>query len=231
MDVGASPPLELGDPRRCEAGRAKANRKLTAFSTMSRTGPRVRIRDVGGDAKARVLDSRRIFEGRLVTLDVDRVVEPSGMEVEREVLRHPGAAVMLAVTTARTVLFVRQYRYAAGELMLEVPAGTIDGGERPEETARRELVEETGYFPHRLQKLAEFYPSPGILAELMHLYLATELEKRTPSPDEDESLEIVELSWDHAGSLVAGKDIRDAKTIIALSYLRTHPIFASHGSP
>jgi len=180
---------------------------------------------VGGDGKARLLERRRIFEGRLVTLDVDRIIEPSGMEVEREVVRHPGAAVLLAVTDERNVVFVRQYRHAAGEFLLEAPAGTIDPGERPEETARRELVEETGYYPNRLEKLTEFFPSPGVLEELMHLFVATELERREGSLDEDESLESVELSWDEALSLEIGKDVRDAKTIIALSYLRTHPLF------
>jgi ADP-ribose pyrophosphatase len=180
---------------------------------------------VGDDGKARLLNRRRIFEGRLVTLEVDRIVEPSGIEVEREILRHPGAAVLLPVTRERAVVLVKQYRYAAGEFLLEVPAGTIDPGEAPDETARRELVEETGYFPNRLEKVAEFFPSPGVLEELMHLYLATDLERREASPDDDESLEPVELSWDEALSLEIGKDVRDAKTIIALSLLRTHPLF------
>lgn len=180
---------------------------------------------MGGEGKARLVNRRRIFEGRLVTLEVDRIIEPSGMEVEREVLRHPGAAVLLAVTEERKVVLVRQYRHAAGEFLLEAPAGTIDPGEEPAETARRELVEETGYFPNRLEKLTEFFPSPGVLEELMHLYVATELERRVGSLDDDESLEPVELAWEQALSLEIGKDVRDAKTIIALSYLRTHPLF------
>ena len=97
-------------------------------------------------------------------LDVDRVIEPSGMEVEREVVRHPGAAVLLPVTGDGRVILIRQFRYAAGETLLEVPAGTIDPGETPEQTAVRELVEETGYHAGKLEKLAEFFPSPGVLA-------------------------------------------------------------------
>ena len=186
--------------------------------------PRVNIPVVAGDGEARLLERRRIFEGRLVTLEVDRIVEPSGMEVEREVMRHPGAAVILPVTHDGNVVLVRQYRYAAGEFLLEVPAGTIDPGEAPEETARRELVEETGYYPNRLEKLAEFFPSPGVLQELMYLYVATELERREGSLDEDESLEPVEIPVEKALSLEIGKDVRDAKTIIALSFLRTQPL-------
>jgi ADP-ribose pyrophosphatase len=177
----------------------------------------------------RVLSSRNIYRGRLVNLDVDRIVEPSGMEVEREVVRHPGAAVLLPVTADRRVVLIRQFRYAAGEILLEVPAGTIDPGETPEETAGRELVEETGYYAGRLEKLADFFPSPGILAERMHLFLATELEKREHSPDEDENLELVELSWEDALALEPGRDVRDGKTIIALSFLTRHPRLTSTG--
>lgn len=181
-----------------------------------------------GPPKARVVSTRTIFRGRIVQLDIDRVVEPSQKEVEREIIRHPGAAVLLAVTEQRRVVLLRQYRHAAKELMLEVPAGTIDPGEAPEETARRELLEETGYRPHRLRKLAEFYPSPGILAELMHLYLATDLEKGEASPEEDENLTVFEVPWEEAERLEPGKDLRDAKTIIALSFLKRlarHPPF------
>ena len=184
---------------------------------------------MGEPPKFRVLSSRSIYRGRVVHLDVDRVVEPSGMEVEREIVRHPGAAVLLPVTADGRVILIRQFRYAAGETLLEVPAGTIDPGETPEETARRELVEETGYHAGRLEKLAEFFPSPGILAERMHLFLATELEKREASPDADESLELVELPWERALALEPGKDVRDAKTIVALSFLRRHPLFTTTG--
>lgn len=184
---------------------------------------------MGDPPRVRVLSSRNLYRGRIVRLDLDRIVEPSGKEVEREIVRHPGAAVILPVTADRRVILIRQFRYAAGETLLEVPAGTLDPGETPEQTAERELLEETGYHAGRLEKLAEFFPSPGILAERMHLFLATELEKREASPEEDESLEVVEFSWERALALEPGKDVRDAKTIVALSFLRRHPLFTTAG--
>lgn len=138
---------------------------------------------------------------------------------------------LLPVTADRRVILIRQFRYAAGEQMLEVPAGTIDPGESPEETARRELAEETGYHPQTLTKLAEFFPSPGILTELMHLYLATDLVEREARPDDDENIELVELSWEEALRLEPGRDVRDAKTIIALSFLGRHPLLRSPEPP
>jgi ADP-ribose pyrophosphatase len=184
---------------------------------------------VGEPPRVRVLSSRNLYRGRVVRLDLDRIVEPSGKEVEREIVRHPGAAVLLPVTADRRVILIRQFRYAAGETLLEVPAGTLDPGETPEQTAGRELLEETGYHAGRLEKLAEFFPSPGILGERMHLFLATELEKREASPEEDESLEVVELSWERALALEPGKDVRDAKTIVALCLLRRHPLLTNAG--
>jgi ADP-ribose pyrophosphatase len=164
----------------------------------------------------------------VVQLDVDRIVEPSGIEVEREIVRHPGAAVLLPVTSDGRVILIRQFRYAAGETLLEVPAGTIDPGETPEQTADASR-RETGTMPAGLRSRGVL-SSPGILAERMHLFLATELEKGEASPDTDESLEVVELSWEEALALEPGKDVRDAKTIVALSFLKRHPLFANTGT-
>ncbi len=168
---------------------------------------------------AKRLHHRVAYRGRILTLEVDRVSEPGGVEVEREVVRHPGSAVILPIVSEGRLVFVRQYRYAVGGFLWELPAGHIDPGESAEETARRELVEETGYYPHRLEKLLEFYPAPGFTDELMHLFRATELEERTPRPEEDERIEVRLFTHQEAFQMVARHEIMDAKTLVGLSML------------
>lgn len=167
------------------------------------------------------LEHRLIYRGRVLSLEVDRVIEPSGKEVEREITRHAGAAVILALTRANRLVLVRQYRYAVAGYLWEIPAGHIAPGESPEETARRELVEETGYYPSRLEKLAAFYPSPGFSDEVMHLFLASELEERSPCPEEDESIEVRLFSIEEAWLQALEGRIRDGKTLLALLFMKT----------
>ena len=168
---------------------------------------------------AKRLHHRVAYRGRILTLEVDRVYEPGGVEVEREVVRHAGSAVILPIVPDGRLVFVRQYRYAVDAFMWEPPAGHIDPGESADETARRELVEETGYYPHRLEKLLEFYPAPGFTDELMHLFRATELERRTPLPEEDERIEVRLFTPQEAHQMVARHEIKDAKTLVGLSML------------
>jgi ADP-ribose pyrophosphatase len=173
------------------------------------------------DNEVQRLDRRVVYRGRILTLEVDRVIEPSGVEVEREVVRHAGAAVIVAETAEGRLLLVRQYRYAVNGFLWEIPAGHIAPGESPDETARRELAEETGFHPNRLEKLATFFPSPGFSDEVMHLFLATALEERYASPDEDESIEVGQFTLDEATSLFSQGEIQDGKTILGLMFLRT----------
>ncbi len=177
------------------------------------------------EGKVAKLDQRLVYRGRVVTLMVDRIREPGGKEVEREVVRHSGAAVLVPLTSDNRLVLVRQYRYAVDQHLWEVPAGTMSPGESPEETARRELVEETGFYPHRLEKLAEFYPSPGFSDENMHLFLATELESRTACPDEDETIEVKLFSSEEMTSLLSQGQISDGKTLLALMQLRDRRAF------
>jgi ADP-ribose pyrophosphatase len=173
------------------------------------------------EEKCQRLEHQTVYRGRILTLEVDRIREPWGKEVEREVVRHSGAAVMVALTGERRLVLVRQYRYAVDELLWEVPAGTVAPGESPEETARRELVEETGFFPRSLKKLAEVYPSPGFSDELMHLFLATELEERSACPEEDETIEVKLFSLEEILGMASQGRIRDGKTLLGLMLLRS----------
>ena len=160
--------------------------------------------------------SERIFEGRIISLKVDRVELPSGKVTTREVVEHSGAVAVIGFLREDRVVLVRQFRYPAGREMLEIPAGGLHPGEDPAEAAARELEEETGFRAGKLAKIAEFYTTPGFTNEIMHLYLAEGLEGSRPNPDEDEFLE-VEI-WPLSEALEAARDgrIRDGKTIAGL---------------
>ena len=134
----------------------------------------------------------------------------------REVVRHPGSAGIIAVAEDSAVLLVRQYRHPAVRYLLEIPAGSLAEGERPEECAARELEEELGVVAGRMEKLTEFFVSPGFCAEKLWVYLATELRATAPQPEDDEILEIVRVSFPRAFEMIAAGEIEDAKTIVAL---------------
>jgi len=172
---------------------------------------------------AKRLSHRVGYRGRLLTLEVDRVLEPGGIEVEREIVRHPGSAVILPIAAGGELVLVRQYRYAVGDFLWEIPAGHIETGETPEDTARRELVEETGYYPHALQELLDFYPAPGFTDERMHLFRAAELEERSRRPEEDENIEVRLFHPQEVRRMVGAGEIADAKTLVALSFLEERP--------
>jgi ADP-ribose pyrophosphatase len=156
--------------------------------------------------------SEEIYRGRVVALRQDTIRTADGKELQREVVAHPGAVVVVAVDGDQ-LLFVRQYRYAAGEELLELVAGTLEPGEDPAETAGRELQEEAGYKAARLTKLAEFYSAPGFCSELLHLYLAEELTPCRLPGDEDEEIEVERCSLDEAVRMALSGKIRDAKTL------------------
>jgi len=163
-----------------------------------------------------VLESRRVYEGRVVSLRVDRVALPDGHSALREVAEHAPVVVIVPLDGEGNVLLVRQYRLPVEQFLLELPAGGIDPGENIEEAVQRELREETGERAGRLERLAAFYASPGYCDELMHLFLATELEHSPLVGDSDESIEVVRMPLSEALALVEQGEIRDAKTIIGL---------------
>jgi len=141
----------------------------------------------------------------------------------REVIRHPGAVVLLPVLDDGRVVMIENHRHSVGQTLLELPAGTIELDEPPESTAGRELIEETGYRAGRLEKLHEFFSCPGICDELMHLYLATELTAGQPDREATEQIENRIVSREEIAMLIAHGEIRDAKTLVGLYALLARP--------
>ena len=163
------------------------------------------------------LDGERIFSGRVVVLEVDRVGLPNGAESVREVVRHRGAAVVLPVLEDGRVVLVRQYRYPVAESLLELPAGTLEPGEDPLACAARELAEETGFNARTLAPLGRFYSAPGYTDEALLAVLATGLERTaTLDPDHDELIDVELVAGGEVLRRVASGEIRDAKTIATL---------------
>lgn len=165
--------------------------------------------------------SRVVFRGRLVEVRVDRF-RAGGRTVEREVVNHPGAVAVVALTSDREVILLRQYRYPVRARLWEIPAGTLRPGEKPLAAAQRELEEETGYRAGDWVQLAEFYTTPGFCSEKMVLYLARDLQEGCASPEEDEDLEVSKVPWDLAMGWVKEGRLQDAKTILGLLLARPY---------
>lgn len=169
-----------------------------------------------------LLSSRSVFRGHVVSLSVDRVRLPNGRDTELEMIRHPGAAVVLPVETGADgvdrAILVRQYRYAADGWLLEVPGGKLDGNEPPEECARRELEEEIGYRAKELEPLGWIWTTPGFTDERIWLYLGRDLEAVDggPQPGDHEVLEVERIPLAEAIGLAARGEITDAKTVASL---------------
>lgn len=164
------------------------------------------------------------YEGKLLRLEVHRVELGGGGEAVREVVRHPGAVVVLPLSADGKVVMVRQFRFAVGEELLELPAGTLRPGEDPGECAARELAEETG-LRGELVPLGCFYSAPGFCDEKLYAFLAQGLESGPAHPDEDEELAMVTLSREEMASAVARGVIRDAKTLACLALACTRGVF------
>ncbi len=135
---------------------------------------------------------------------------------QREVVQHPGAVVILPLLPDGRVCLIRNYRMTVGETLLELPAGTLESGEDPAETARRELIEETGYRAGSLEKLHEFYMSPGVMTERMHLFLANDLTPGVAALEPEEEIQTLLVAWEEAMRLVDAGQVRDAKSLVAL---------------
>lgn len=168
-----------------------------------------------------ILNSKEIFRGRVFDVTIDTIRE-GDITYEREIVHHSGSAVIVPVFPDGSVGLVRQYRHPAVRYLLEVPAGTLEPDEVPEKAAARELEEELGCVAGRLEKLSEFFISPGFLEEKMWLYLATELTQTEARPEEDELLQVVRLPFSQALSMITTGEIEDAKTIIGIMLAAPH---------
>ncbi|MCC7430149.1 NUDIX hydrolase [bacterium] len=152
----------------------------------------------------------------MLSVKRDTVELPNGKDASREFILHPGASVMVPLFPDNKIILVRQFRYAVGKEFLELPAGKLDFGETPLETAKRELVEETGFYGENFELISEFFPCIGYADEKMFLYIVTNLKKSQKNTDSDEFLENVILDFDEAVNLVLEGKINDTKTMLSL---------------
>ncbi len=163
-----------------------------------------------------VLDIEQKFAGRRLKLEVRKVRERSGRETTREIVLHPGSVGMVVTDGAGNVLLLRQWRSATGRWLYEIPAGTREPDESAEVCAAREVEEETGYHPARIDRLGGFYLAPGYSDEYMDLYLASSLSKGTLTAEDDENIELMPMTLDEAIELMLNGEIEDVKTIAGL---------------
>ena len=169
--------------------------------------------------RLRVLDSRTLYQGRVVTLKLDRIIEPGGVRAQREVVVHPGSVVVIPRLSDGRIVLVRQYRYAARQSLWELVAGGLDGRETVLAAARRELLEETGYRSRRMRRMLSFYPSPGVLTERMHLVEARDLTLSKATPEEDERIEVGRFRESELRRMLASGRICDGKTLVGLLWI------------
>jgi len=161
---------------------------------------------------------RNVFKGNVLTLNLEQVQLPNGRVAELEIAHHPGGATVVALDTAGRVCLLRQYRHAAGGWITELPAGKLDDGEPPLQCAQRELAEEAGMSAARWDCLGQFYSSPGVLTEVIHVYLAQELTACDATPEEHEVFEASWVPLAEAVGLATTARLQDAKTIIGLAW-------------
>lgn len=168
------------------------------------------------DEHARTTLHHRVYDGHVLSLDVDDVEEPGGVRGRREVVRHRGSVAMLPVDADGRVLLVRQYRYAVDAFVWELPAGRLDAGETPEEGARRELVEEAGLEAGRVEPVLAFFTTPGFCDEVIHVFRASDLRVVPARPEQDERIEPNWFTLGDALAMIDRGEIKEGKTLIAL---------------
>ncbi|HHX25847.1 MAG TPA: NUDIX hydrolase [Firmicutes bacterium] len=169
--------------------------------------------------------SDTVYQGKMINFRVDQVRLPSGGTSSREVVEHPGSVGIIPIDKDGNAILIRQFRYAVGEVLWEIPAGKLDPGESPKDCAMRELEEETSYLAGRLEKIASFYTSPGFSSEMLHLFIGTDLASGTARPDDDENIGTYRLSREAVETMVKNGEIRDAKTLLGLATVISRGLF------
>ncbi len=190
----------------------------SSYSTMDIMQQAMKIFDEGDmmDLKETLICSKKIFQGKIITVRQDLVLLENGKEACRDVVNHPGAVAVVAITNDDKVVLVRQYRHPISQALLEIPAGKLEPGECPDDCARRELQEETGSIAAELQQLTSIYTTPGFCNEIIHIYLATKLTKTVQCLDEDEFLNIEYYTANEVHQMISDGRIHDAKSIVGL---------------
>lgn len=170
------------------------------------------------------ISSKRVYNGRVINVDIDTVRFPNGSTGELEMVRHPGASAVIPFLTDPDsddpqILLIKQYRYAAGDFIYEIPAGKLDGDEDPKECARRELREETGCTATSIQRLYTFYTTPGFTDETIHAFMATGLTRGDVEHERDEFMSLETVTLSRALELIRSGELKDAKTALAILYV------------
>jgi ADP-ribose pyrophosphatase len=173
-----------------------------------------------GEGMEKTLNSRLLHEGKSFSFKTDQVELPNGRMTTRDIVDHPGAVAIVPVLDGSRIVLVKQFRYAVGKELFEIPACTLERGEEPDACAARELREETGYKAKSMKRLLSCYMAPGYSNEVIHLYVATGLEKGEKETEEDEEIAVEAVGFDETLRMIEENEIEDAKTIVGvLSYL------------
>lgn len=170
----------------------------------------------------KTLVTKEVYKGKIIHLQLEEVELPNGKTCTREIVKHPGAVAIIALTAEKKLVLVRQYRKPLDMVIYEIPAGKLEPGEAPIDCVHRELEEETGYKSDSIKPLQSFYTSPGFADEIVHVYYTDTLVKLENSAglDDDEFLDVIEVDINEAQKLLEENKIYDAKTVYAVQYLQ-----------